>query len=181
MWTAAAHVLVGVVALVALLVEATPIGGVHPALKPMKFGFSIAIFLGTMAIVTPLLSVDAGLRRGIEWTLAITTIVETVPIVGQALRGTASHYNTQGAFNAAVWQVMAVAIVVTTLAMVLVAIVATVRPLVGSTELHSTHSRRRRGARDYGCSSWRRSRGSTRSSRTSDAYDRRSPGSVVKS
>ncbi len=124
-WVAAAHVVIGVIGLVALVVfDAPP--------KPMKFGFSIAIFLGTMAIVTPLLSISPGLRRGIEWTLAITMILEIVPIVVQALRGTTSHFNTQGPFNAAVWKLMAVAIVIATAAMVAVAIIATVRPLVTS-------------------------------------------------
>jgi hypothetical protein len=72
----------------------------------MKFGFSIAVFLGTMALVIPALSVDSGVRRGIAWTLSLGMIAEMVPIVAQALRGTTSHFTLQGPFNAALWQIL---------------------------------------------------------------------------
>ncbi len=50
-WTAGAHLLVALVCglVIALAPDASPVLGVHPALKPLKFGVSIAIFLATMA------------------------------------------------------------------------------------------------------------------------------------
>lgn len=132
MWGAVAHLFVGLVSLLALATDAAPILGVHPALKPMKFGFSIAVFLGTMAVLTPALSVGAGVRRGIAWTLSLTMLMEMAPIVVQGLRGTTSHFNTQGPFNAALWQMMMAAIIIATITMACTAMIATVRKLNGA-------------------------------------------------
>jgi hypothetical protein len=63
-----------------------------------------------MAVVIPALSVDPGVRRGVALILSLTMIVEMVPIVVQALRGTTSHFNVQGALNTALWQLMVAAI-----------------------------------------------------------------------
>lgn len=65
LWTGAVvHGLVGLVCMLLLLTDAAPLLGVHPALKPMKFGLSIALFLGTMAVFVPTLSVAPGTPRG---------------------------------------------------------------------------------------------------------------------
>ena len=129
LWVAAAHLLLGLLCLLALFVAAEPILGVHPGLKPMKFGVSIAAFLGTMALLLPSLSVSPEVRRGIAWALALTMIVEMLPIFVQALRGTTSHFNVQGALNTALWQMMVGAIVLATITMAGVALLATIRPL----------------------------------------------------
>jgi hypothetical protein len=127
-----AHLVIFVVCLVARGVKAAPITGAHPALKPMKFGLSIAVFLGTMALIVPALAIDSAARRGVAWALSSTMLVEMVLIVFQALRGTMSHFNVRGLLNAAVWRTMMVAIVVATLTMAGVALAATVRPLDGA-------------------------------------------------
>jgi len=129
LWVAAAHLALGMACAFALLADAVPIMGVHPALKPMKFAFSIGVFLVTMAVLVPALSVGQGVRSALAWTLALTMIFEMVPIVVQALRGTTSHFNTHGWFDAALWKTMMVAIVTMTVAMVYVAIVASSRSL----------------------------------------------------
>lgn len=129
LWVGAAHLVVAVVCLFALLGSAAPINGVHPALKPMKFGFSIAIFLATMAIVVPALSIGPTLRSGIAWILSGTMIVEMMLIVVQALRATPSHFNRVGAFNTWTWNTMAIAITIATVTMACVAVIAAIRPL----------------------------------------------------
>ena len=131
-WVALLHLVVGLVCLVAHAVPAAPLLGVHPAAKPMKFGLSIAIFLASMAVVVPALSLDGVSKAVIAWLLAVTMVLEMVGIVTQALRGTTSHFNLAGAFNAAIWRMMVLAIVVTTLTMIVVAGVATMRPLLGA-------------------------------------------------
>jgi hypothetical protein len=128
-WTGAAHALLALVAGGLLLLPAQPIMGVHPALKPMKFGVSIALFLWTMAYVLPMLSVRSSMMHALAWTLCFTMVLEMVPIVLQPLRGTTSHFNTYGAFNQALWLLMMAAIVVATMAMTAVAVLATVKPL----------------------------------------------------
>ena len=132
-WTAGAHLLValGCALAIALAPDASPILGIHPALKPLKFGVSIAIFLATMAMVVPMLSIGAAPRLAIAIALSATMILEMLPIAVQAARGTTSHFNQDGQANTALWRLMLVAVVVMTLVMIVVALVATVRPLLG--------------------------------------------------
>lgn len=125
------HALLALVALAALAADVPEIRGVHPALKPLKFAISISIFLATFALVLPRLDVDERVRAALGWTLAITMIVETTPIVLQALRGTTSHFNRSTPLDAALWGTMVAAIVVATIALALVALLASVRPLIG--------------------------------------------------
>lgn len=128
-WAAVAHLLVAMLALVWLCFPATAILGVHPASKPLKFGLSIGLFLGSLAYLLPLLAVSPALRRGFAWTLVVCMIAEMLPIAVQALRGTTSHFNTRTVASGAWWNLMFVAIVVTTIAMLAIAWLATVRPL----------------------------------------------------
>lgn len=132
LWFAAAHLAVGVVCLCGLALDAPLIAGVHPASKPMKFGLSIALYLATMAVVVPLLAVPPAARQALAWTLAVTMAIEMIVIVAQALRGTRSHFNLDGRLNSALWHAMLAAIVVATLAMVAVALAASLRPLRGA-------------------------------------------------
>lgn len=125
------HALVALAALLALAVDLPEVRGVHPALKPLKFGISIAIFLATFALILPRLDVDERLRTALGWTLASTMLVETAPIVLQALRGTTSHFNRSTPLDAALWGTMVAAVVVATAALALVALLASLRPLIG--------------------------------------------------
>jgi hypothetical protein len=129
LWVAAAHGAIGAICLGALWFDAAPILGVHPALKPFKFAASISVFLATMAIVVPSLSAAEPVQRVLAWTLASTMVLEMAGIAVQALRGTTSHFNTHAALDRAIWNTMAGAIVVATLAMVAVAALATLRPM----------------------------------------------------
>lgn len=128
-WAAAIHAVVGVLAALALLVPAPAIGGVHPALKPMKFGVSIALFLASMAYLMPALALRPSLRDGLAWTLVIVMAVEMAAIALQALRGVPSHFNRTTPFDSAIWTLMAAMIAVLTLAMIAVAAAALFRPL----------------------------------------------------
>jgi hypothetical protein len=111
LWTAAAHGALALVCLLAWRWEAAPILGVHPAVKPLKFAVSIAVFLATMGVLIPRLSTTAAVRGALAWALAVTMIVEVVPIVAQSLRGTTSHFNHASPLDRAVWAVMVLAIV----------------------------------------------------------------------
>lgn len=100
------------------MLDARPILGVHPGLKPFKFEVSGAILSGTMALVMPLLLAP---RRKVEiasFLLGFTLCLENVFIGGQALRGVLSHYNEAGLFNTLVWRSIAIAIQVITGSMV---------------------------------------------------------------
>lgn len=128
-WAAGVHAAVGIVAAVALAFDAHLIVGDHPALKPMKFGFSIALFLGTMALLLPALSLGPRAPVVIAWTLAAAMAVEMAAIALQAVRGVPSHFNEATLLDTAVWRVMAASIVVVTLVVLAVAVTALTRPL----------------------------------------------------
>lgn len=130
-WGALAHFLVGLLCLAALAFGATPILGVHPALKPLKFGISIGIFLLTLAILLPRLSVSPETRSALAWVLLSTMILEIVPISLQAVRGTTSHFNNAGALSSALWGIMGISIAVATVTMIAIAAIATFRPMLG--------------------------------------------------
>jgi hypothetical protein len=98
--------------------------GINPWIKPMKFAISIAIFLATIAWFMPDLEPWPRARRWIRHVIVGTMAVELVAIVGQAARGTTSHFNQSSAFDAIVFSIMGTAITVNTLA------VAAMLPLI---------------------------------------------------
>ena len=126
---AVTHALVALFACVALVVSPAAPGELHHAIKPLKFGISIAIFLGTWAILLPHLDLDARWRLVAAVLLVGTMVVESACIVVQALRGRGSHFNSATALDAGLWNVMVAAIVLTTATLVVLALVATLRPL----------------------------------------------------
>ena len=134
-WLALAHLVVAGIGLALLVFSAPPILGVHPAAKPIKFAISIAVFLATMAVLLPMLTVNPTVRAVLRWALGITMVIEMAAIATQALRGTTSHFNTRTGLDASIWQLMFVAIVVATVALVVTTLVASVRPLIGLSQV----------------------------------------------
>ncbi len=98
-------------------------------MKPLKFAVSIAILLVTIALILRVLTLGDLSRRLLSWTLASMMAVEMAAILGQALRGQASHFNTRTAFDTAVWNVMLVAILVALAVLVAITVIATARPI----------------------------------------------------
>lgn len=88
--------------------------GVNPWLKPMKFFVSITIFLWSaawfMAETRPL----PRARAIIRWTLVSAMAIEIVLVSLQAVRGTTSHFNNATPFDTAVFNVMGIAITIST-------------------------------------------------------------------
>lgn len=98
-------------------------------LKSLKFGVSITLLLVSVALVLRALDAPPRWRVGIAWTLASAMFVELVIIVGQALRGRASHWNVSTPLDAALWHVMAGAIVVAVGALAVLAVMASTHAL----------------------------------------------------
>lgn len=115
-----------------LFADATPIASHHPAWKPFKFALSIGLFLFTMAWLTPRLNVPAIARTCIDALLVGTMMVEMAVIGLQAMRGRASHFNDATPIDLLLWRAMMIAIVITSLTMLVVAILATLSPLMRS-------------------------------------------------
>ncbi len=96
--------------------DARVVTGVNPWIKPLKFLVSIAIFLGTMAWFMPEVDAPPRVRRRLSRLFAGTMIIEIVCIVGQAARGTTSHFNYATGVDAAIFQIMGAAITANTIA-----------------------------------------------------------------
>lgn len=91
---------------VGIFTDPRVITGAPAWLKPAKFLASTAIYAVTLAWF---LSRVPGRPRWAEWIANVTTlglVVELAIILGQAARGTTSHYNTATPLDAVLWQVM---------------------------------------------------------------------------
>ncbi len=99
----------------AAMFDARTILGLNAWIKPMKFEISIVIYTVTVAL---LLRYVADKRRAVSiigWGIAVSMMIEIVCIDMQAFRGTTSHFNVKNAFDAAVFTLMGIAIVNSTL------------------------------------------------------------------
>jgi len=94
--------------------------GVERWIKPMKFSISIAIYVWTLAWYLRYLTERQRAVRLISWGVSISVLTEIVCIVGQAARGTTSHYNVTTPFDATVFAVMGTMIAFNTLLVVCV-------------------------------------------------------------
>lgn len=126
--TALLHVVLAVACAIALALPATPVLGIHPAYKPLKFAMSIALLLGTFAVVLRYAETTA-LTTVASWVLAATMLLEMVLIVVQAVRGQPSHFNTSTPANAAIWRIMGTGVILAMIAILALAVELSTRPL----------------------------------------------------
>lgn len=85
-------------------------------ITPVAFLVSTAVFLATIAWFMPEVHAPPRTRRRSSLVFADTMIVEMLCIAGHAARGTTSHFNCATGLDAAIFQVMGVAITVNTAA-----------------------------------------------------------------
>lgn len=93
-----------------LLVDDRILNGDPIWLKPFKFSISIAIYAATW---TWMLSLQQRTRRWVWWSstaIAILAGLEMVIIIGQVLRGRASHFNATSALDTTLFTIMGAAI-----------------------------------------------------------------------
>jgi hypothetical protein len=109
-------------AVVGLAVDPRIVTGAPVWLKPAKFAVSIALYAFTLAWIFSLIPEWTRTRRVVGWTTAVTLVLEIVLIALQAVRGTTSHFNIATPFDAVVFAMMGVAIVVQTLSTIAVAV-----------------------------------------------------------
>ena len=104
-----------VVTLVLTQFDPTLILGINRWIKPMKFFISIAIFVWTIALFLRYLKGHERFSRFTSWAMIAIFVVEMAAVVGQAARGTTSHFNIGDPLNAAVFAIMGIAIVFNTI------------------------------------------------------------------
>ncbi len=91
-------------------------------LKPVKFAVSIAIYAFTLAWLMSLLRKRSRLVWWMGTVISATMVIEMVVIIGQAARGTRSHFNNLTAFDSRLYQIMGMSIVIAWLANLVIGI-----------------------------------------------------------
>jgi hypothetical protein len=105
-----------------LVLDPRVITGVPAWLKPAKFGISTAIYALTLAWVFTYLPAWTKIRRSVGWMTAVIFVFEVGIIDLQAWRGTTSHFNVATPFDATLFIVMGLGILLQTLSSILVAV-----------------------------------------------------------
>lgn len=88
--------------------------GINIWIKPMKFCISIALFSWTMAWFFHYLPQRKKVNL-ISTIIILMLLLEQVLIISQAARGETSHFNISTFYNATVFQIMGIAILVNTI------------------------------------------------------------------
>ena len=112
---AAAHGVLLLVLLLAIVLDPAQLLGVNRWIKPAKFAASIAIYLGALAWYAPVLGDSKGKQRAFL-LIALAMAFEQVIITIQAARMTTSHYNIATVLDGALFQTMGIWIVINTVA-----------------------------------------------------------------
>jgi hypothetical protein len=97
--------------------------GVSVWLKPWKFAVSIAIYALTIAWMVTLVRRGARLARAAATLAAVALGIEITLITAQAARGVPSHFNTQTALDAMVFDLMGASILLVWVATGVLAVV----------------------------------------------------------
>ena len=106
----------------AMLLDPRTIEGAPGWLKPLKFAVSTGIYSATLAWMFRYLPDRPRLTRRVGLTTAVVFVIEVAIIALQATRGTISHFNTSTLVDGALFSVMGVAILVQTVAALVVTI-----------------------------------------------------------
>ncbi|MEV4636720.1 hypothetical protein AB0J80_05130 [Actinoplanes sp. NPDC049548] len=108
----AAMAVLAVVAAVGIVADPRVLTGMPIWAKPFKFAVSFVLYATTLAWMLSLLPRRS---RAAEWAATVVvaaSVAEMVVIVGQVLRGRTSHFNQTTPFDAALWSVMSIAVIV---------------------------------------------------------------------
>ncbi|WP_137132931.1 hypothetical protein [Rhizobium sp. FY34] len=97
--------------LAALLLDERLLNGISVWSKPLKFQASLALMLGTMLLLLPLIESTSKTGWGVwlaSLTAAVTATGEVLYITLQAARGRASHFNAETPIEAMAYNIMGV-------------------------------------------------------------------------
>ncbi len=100
---------------VVMLFDQTQILGINRWIKPIKFFISISIYVWTIAVFFHYLPGWETAKRRFSIAMAAIFAVEQIAVVGQAARGTTSHFNVGNPFDGFVYAIMGIAIALNTL------------------------------------------------------------------
>ncbi|MEV4122976.1 hypothetical protein [Micromonospora sp. NPDC049645] len=116
-----------VVTAVGVLVDPRVLSGAPIWLKPFKFAVSFVLYGATLAWMLTLLPRRSRVAEGAVVVIVAVAVVENAWIVGQVLRGQASHFNDTTPLNAALFAAMGAAITVLFVAHLVIGIVVLIQ------------------------------------------------------
>lgn len=122
-----AMAVLAVVATAGILVDPRVLIGVPIWLKPLKFAVSFVLYGTTLAWMLSLLPRRSRVAEGAVTVIVAVAVIEMAVIVGQVVRGQASHFNDSTPLNTALFATMGVAIMVLFLAHLVLGIVVLIR------------------------------------------------------
>ncbi|MCW5852145.1 MAG: hypothetical protein KIT87_18875 [Anaerolineae bacterium] len=105
-----------------LLLDPRAIAGQPAWLKPAKFALSSAMYTFTLAWLLTFVQGHRRLVGLVSWVIALGFTLEMVVIIGQAIRGTTSHFNISTPLDGALFSLMGSMIVVIWVMTVLAAV-----------------------------------------------------------
>lgn len=117
--TAIFHAALFLIALGLFMVDSREVMGVNAWIKPMKFMVSITIYLVTVALLMGHIERPRWAVRTIAWGISSCMVVETTLIFMQAGRGVRSHFNVMTPFDAGVFSIMGLGVIIDSLLMAL--------------------------------------------------------------
>jgi hypothetical protein len=94
------------------LVDDRQVMGINAWVKPMKFMFSLSVYLWTIAWFSAYVHRPRWRMKTVSVIIAIVIVVESACLFVQAGRGTTSHYNVATDFDAAIFQTMGIMIAI---------------------------------------------------------------------
>jgi hypothetical protein len=100
------HLVAFVATLLLVMIDDRQVLGISTWVKPMKFMFSLTVYLWTIAWFSEYINRPRWRIRTISVVITVIIIIESACILIQAGRGTTSHYNFATDFDAAVFQTM---------------------------------------------------------------------------
>ncbi|WP_309232222.1 hypothetical protein [Micromonospora tarensis] len=122
-----AMALLAVVSTVGVLADSRVLVGAPIWLKPFKFAVSFVLYGGTLAWMLTVLPRRSRVAERAVTVIVAVAVIEMVVIVGQVVRGQASHFNDSTPLNTALFAVMGAAIMVLFFAHLVLGIVVLIR------------------------------------------------------
>lgn len=104
------HIVALLAALVGYWSDDRLVLGINTWIKPMKFTFSLAVYLWTIAWLSRYIRRPRWAFKTVSVVIAAVVLIETSCILIQAGRGTTSHFNTATDFDAVIFQTMGIMI-----------------------------------------------------------------------
>jgi hypothetical protein len=118
--------LMGAFFIAGIFFDSRYITGAPAWLKLSKFAISVIIYTFTMLWFLSFVDTSKRWRKrlvnALGWLIVLTFTAEWVAMITQVVRGTTSHFNVSSPLNAALWSVMAIAIMILFITNIVIAV-----------------------------------------------------------